>query len=165
MTGSRQIRKLKSSRLRRKWAFFHEKYPISADEDSKDKNYFAYSTVIGESLDEKLYLAFQILDYVLMGAPGAILKKALIDAGLAKDVFGSYDNGIYQPYYSIVAKDAGDGAEHGFMEVITETLQKAVKDGLNKKSLEAAINYYEFRFREADFGRYPKGPDVWTSDV
>ena len=74
-----------------------------------------------------------------------------------KDVFGSYDNGIYQPYYSIVAKDAGDGAEHGFMEVITETLQKAVKDGLNKKSLEAAINYYEFRFREADFGRYPKG--------
>ena len=140
-----------------KMGVFHEKYPISADEDSKDKNYFAYSTVIGESLDEKLYLAFQILDYVLMGAPGAILKKALIDAGLAKDVFGSYDNGIYQPYYSIVAKDAGDGAEHGFMEVITETLQKAVKDGLNKKSLEAAINYYEFRFREADFGRYPKG--------
>ena len=41
--------------------------------------------------------------------------------------------------------------------MITETLQKAVKDGLNKKSLEAAINYYEFRFREADFGRYPKG--------
>ncbi len=28
---------------------------------------------------------------------------------------------------------------------------------MDKKSLEAGINYHEFRFREADFGNYPKG--------
>ena len=29
--------------------------------------------------------------------------------------------------------------------------------GINQKSLMAAINYYEFKYREGDFGRYPAG--------
>ena len=41
--------------------------------------------------------------------------------------------------------------------MIEETLQSIVKNGMDKKSLEAGINYHEFRFREADFGNYPKG--------
>lgn len=28
---------------------------------------------------------------------------------------------------------------------------------INKKALRAGINYHEFRFREADFGNYPRG--------
>lgn len=134
-----------------------EKYPVAEEDDTEDKYYYAYNTVIGGSLDADLYMAFQIVDYVLMGAPGAVLKKALLDSGIAKDVFGSYDNGICQPYYSIVAKDAKSDVKEQFMTVIRSTLEKVVTDGLNKRSLEAALNYFEFRFREADFGRYPKG--------
>ena len=48
--------------------------------------YLSYNKVIGTSLDEKLYLAFQILDYALLSAPGAPLKKALLDAGIGKDI-------------------------------------------------------------------------------
>ena len=123
----------------------------------ENKYYYAYNAVIGNSLDVNLYMAFQIVDYVLMGAPGAVLKKALIDSGIAGDVFGSYDNGICQPYYSIVAKDAAADSAEKFMEVIEHTLQKTVREGLNKRSLENCSNYFEFRFREADFGRWPKG--------
>lgn len=32
-----------------------------------------------------------------------------------------------------------------------------MKNGINKKTLLAAINGSEFKFREADFGRFPKG--------
>ena len=32
-----------------------------------------------------------------------------------------------------------------------------LKNGLNKKSLLAGINSSEFRYREADFGHFPKG--------
>ena len=32
-----------------------------------------------------------------------------------------------------------------------------MKEGLDKKSLLAGLNYYEFKYREADFGSYPKG--------
>ncbi len=31
------------------------------------------------------------------------------------------------------------------------------ENGMDKKALGAGINYHEFRFREADFGSYPRG--------
>lgn len=132
-------------------------YSASSDEPVDDKTYYSYNTVVGDILDPKLYIAFQVLDYVLMSAPGAVLKKALMDAHIGKDVFGVYENGIMQPYISVIAKDAEAGHEDDFMEIIRTTLTDLVKNGLNRKSLEGAINYFEFKFREADFGRYPKG--------
>ncbi len=81
-------------------------YSITSSESEEDNTYLSYNKVIGTSLDEKLYLAFQILDYALLSAPGAPLKKALVDAGIGKDIMGSYDNGIYQPIFSIIAKNA-----------------------------------------------------------
>ena len=104
-----------------------------------------------------MYLAFEILDYALLSAPGAPLKKALLDAGIGKDIMGSYDNGIYQPIFSIVSKNANYEQKEAFIQVIEETLQTIVKNGMDRKSLEAGINYHEFRFREADFGNFPKG--------
>ena len=132
-------------------------YPVAENEGEEDNTYLSYNKVIGTSLDEKLYLAFQILDYALLSAPGAPLKKALLDAGIGKDIMGSYDNGIYQPIFSIVSKNANRDQKEAFIRVIEETLQSIVKNGMDKKSLEAGINYHEFRFREADFGNYPKG--------
>ena len=132
-------------------------YSISSEESEEDNTYLSYNKVIGTSLEEKLYLAFQILDYALLSAPGAPLKKALLDAGIGKDIMGSYDNGIYQPIFSIVSKNANRDQKEAFIRVIEETLQSIVKNGMDKKSLEAGINYHEFRFREADFGNYPKG--------
>ena len=61
-----------------------EMYSISREESEKENTYLSYNKVIGTSLDEKLYLAFQILDYALLSAPGAPLKKALLDAGIGK---------------------------------------------------------------------------------
>jgi Zn-dependent M16 (insulinase) family peptidase len=132
-------------------------YSISSEETELDNTYLSYNKVIGTSLDEKLYLAFQILDYALLSAPGAPLKKALVDAGIGKDIMGSYDNGIYQPIFSVVAKNANLEQKEDFLGVIKDTLQNIVDNGINKKALEAGINYHEFRFREADFGNYPKG--------
>ena len=132
-------------------------YSISSEESEEDNTYLSYNKVIGTSLDEKLYLAFQILDYALLSAPGAPLKKALVDAGIGKDIMGSYDNGILQPIFSVIAKNANLEQKEDFLKVIENTLKDIVENGINKKALEAGINYHEFRFREADFGNYPKG--------
>lgn len=132
-------------------------YSISSEETEEENTYLSYNKVIATSLDEKLYQAFQILDYALLSAPGAPLKKALMDAGVGKDIMGSYDNGIYQPIFSVIAKNAEPQQKELFVKTIEDTLRKIVTDGIDKKALEAGINYYEFRFREADFGNYPKG--------
>ena len=132
-------------------------YSIARDESEEDNTYISYNKVIGTSLDEKLYLAFEVLDYALLSAPGAPLKRALTDAGIGKDIMGSYDNGIYQPIFSVIAKNANVEQKEAFVKVIEDTLKDIVENGMDKKALEAGINYNEFRYREADFGGYPKG--------
>ena len=134
-----------------------KEYSITSGESVEDKTYLSWNKAIGTSLDEKLYLAFQILDYALLSAPGAPLKKALVDAGIGKDIMGSYDNGVYQPLFSVIAKNANVEQKEELIRVIEDTLRGIAENGMDKKALRAGINYYEFRFREADFGNYPRG--------
>lgn len=132
-------------------------YAVNDENELKGNTYLSYNMVIGTSLDRKLYLAMQILEYVLMSSPGAVLKKTLLESGIGKDVFGEFDNGVLQPYFSIIVKNAEAGQKDAFLKIIRETLESLVKEGIHKKSLLAAINYYEFKYREGDFGRYPAG--------
>lgn len=135
----------------------HKEYSITEAESEKDSTYLAYNTVVGTSLDQELYVAFQILDYALCSAPGAPLKQALIDKGIGKEVYSVYENGIYQPYFSIVAKSANVTDKDLFLSTIETVLKEQVKKGIDKRSLLAGENYFEFKYREADFGSYPKG--------
>ena len=132
-------------------------YSITNDEPLSDNTYMSYNCVVETSLDEIIYVAFQVLDYALVSAPGAVLKQALLDAGICKDVQSGYDNGVLQPYYSIVIKNTNDDCENKFVELVNNVLCDVVKNGFDKKSLRAALNGLEFKFREADFGHYPKG--------
>ena len=126
-------------------------------EEEKENTYFSYNTVIGDSLDRTLNLAFMILDYALIDVPGAPIKKALVDAGLSNDVFSSYDDNILQPVYSIVAKGCETEKKEEFVKIIEDTLAKIVEQGFEKKALKAALNHFEFKLKEANYGRFPKG--------
>lgn len=132
-------------------------YSIASEESEEDNTYLSYNKVIGTSLDKELYLAFQILDYALLSAPGAPLKTALTDAGIGKDIMGSYDNGIYQPIFSVIAKNANEEQKGEFIALVEKVLSDIAENGIDQKALEAGLNYHEFRYREADFGNYPKG--------
>lgn len=132
-------------------------YSITEGETEEQATYLSISTVVGTDLDPKLYVAFQILEYTLLDAPGAPLKQALIDAGIGQDILGGYDSGILQPYFSVVAKNADREQKGEFLAVVKGTLRKLADEGINKKSLKAGMNYFEFRYREADYGSAPKG--------
>ena len=132
-------------------------YSISSGESEEDNTYLSYNLVLGTTLDARLYQAFDILDYVLVGAPGAPIKKALTDAGIGSEISGGYDSSIKQPTFSIIAKNANASDKERFLRIIRETLEQLVKEGLNKKSLLAGINSAEFRYREADYGSSPRG--------
>ena len=132
-------------------------YSVTEDEGTDNKTYLAYNASIGEAGDMKLSLAFTVLEYALFNAPGAPVRQALIDAGIGEDVSGSYDNSIRQPMVTIMAANTNPDKEEEFVKVIKEALEKLLKEGINKDTLRAGINYNEFRYREADFGRWPKG--------
>lgn len=132
-------------------------YSIANGDEEKDHTYLAYNLVCGDVLDVNLSGAMSIIEYVLLGAPGAPLKQALLDAGIGKDIEGGYDSGIRQPYFSVIAKYANPEDKERFLTVIRETLTKLAETGLEEKALLAGINNLEFKFREADYGNYPKG--------
>lgn len=132
-------------------------YPVSAAEEEKENTYLAWNAAVGSSADVNLSFAMAVLEYVLLSSSGAPLKQALLDAGIGTDIEGSYEGGILQPVFSVVAKYSEADCKEKFVAVIRETLEKMVTEGVEKKALLAGINNLEFRFREADYGQYPKG--------
>lgn len=132
-------------------------YPIASGEKNEDGTYLAYSFAVGDALDTELYQAFDVLEYALFSAPGAPVKQALLEKGIGKDVLGSFDTGMLQPMFSVVAKGANVQDKEIFMETVQSVLVQQARDGIDKKALLAGINAAQFSFREADFGSFPKG--------
>lgn len=132
-------------------------YSLSEDEDTADNTYISYNMVVGNSLDKELTLTLQILDYVLLQAPGAPIKQALLDAEVGKDIIGGSEDEILQPIFMVIAKNSEEEKKEQMISIIRSVLTEQVEKGLDEKSLRAAINFYEFKYREADFGQFPKG--------
>jgi len=132
-------------------------YSLGENEDCKDNTYLSLNTVIGNTIDQELGLAFQVLDFVLLESPGAPVKQALLDASIGKDILSSFEDDILQPVFSIIAKNAEDSKKEEFIHIIDDVLRTIATNGLEGKSLQAAINHFEFKYREADFGAFPKG--------
>ena len=132
-------------------------YSIQKDEDPAGKAFLAWNAALPTDWTPKDALAFRILDYVLCDAEGAPVKEALRDAGIGQDVESLYEPGLYQAYYSVTAKYTDPDRKEEFLRVIRDTLTELAENGLNPRAVQGAINYYEFQYREADFGSYPKG--------
>ena len=128
----------------------------SVEEEKEDGVFYEYSVLLGDWANLTEAIAFEILDQVLFSNPGAPIKQALMDAGLGEDFMSGLTN-LLQPNFSIAAKNAKPGDRERFMDVLREALEKCVQEGIKKTTLLATINAQEFRYRESDFGRFPKG--------
>lgn len=135
----------------------HKEFSITDAEPLEDNSYLSLNCAMENNLDREEYIAWQVIDYALCTAPGAMLKQTLIDAGVGKDVYSQYDNGVKQPYFSIISKGTEADKKEQFLSIIEKVLTDIVENGFDKDSLKAGLNGLEFRYREADFGTYPPG--------
>ncbi len=134
-----------------------EYYPILPNEDEDGRSFFSMNFVVDHASNPELYLAFTVLEYLLLETPAAPLKKALMDEKIGKDVFGHFERDMLQPVFSVMVKGGNENQKARFEEVLFETLGGLVKNGIDRDIVEAAINIHEFRLREADFKGLPKG--------
>ncbi len=132
-------------------------YSLSEEDSARDNTYISLNTVIGNSLDKELGLTLQVLDYVLLQSPGAPIKQALLDAEIGRDIIGGYEDELFQPIFMIIAKNSEEEKKDRMISIVKEVLADIIARGVDEKSLRAAINFYEFKYREADFGQFPKG--------
>lgn len=134
-----------------------KQYSIMESESEQDNTYLAYNVSLGEQPGPEFCNGFAALADVLCSIPGAPVKQALLDAGIGTDVSCVYDTGVRQPYFSVIAKNANAEQRDTFIRIIEDTFKAASEKGLDKKAVEASLNSSEFKYREADFGSYPKG--------
>jgi Zn-dependent M16 (insulinase) family peptidase len=131
-------------------------YPIASDEKPEDKTILSMSFVAGGATKPVLTMDLGILAKVLVNLPSSPIRRALIEAGIGKDVYAYYDD-TKQGVFSIIVKNANASDQDRFKQTVMDTLKKVAKAGLNKKDIEGAINRVEFSLREADYGSFPKG--------
>ena len=132
-------------------------YPIGEDESTDAKCFLSYNLVMAKAGDHELINALQLLEQALLKTPAAPLRKALIDAGIGMDVSSHLETNVHQPYLTITVNGAEADKVELFKQVIHDTLADLAENGIERDSLEAALNLFEFQLREADFGSYPKG--------
>ena len=81
-----------------------KKFPFKRQEN-RDCKYVAFSYVLGTSLDEDIYQAYDYLDYLLVKAEGAVIKEYFMGLDVCSTVTSLFETGVYQPFYSIIFYD------------------------------------------------------------
>ena len=155
-----------------KTAEYDGTYPVPDDAPTEAMTYHEVQIVAGDMRDQKTIMALRLLENVLLESEGAPLRRALLDAGVAKDISGSMSGSMLQNIFSVRASGSEPGQKDAFVKALYHNLQKISMEGIDKELLEAALNSAEFKLREADFGTYPKGLiyglsvlDSWIYDI
>lgn len=132
-------------------------YPIGAEESDAEKTFVSLNYLTGNVTDSATILGLEILNHALFQTPAAPLKKAIIDSKLGKDVDSGLDEDLLQPAFSLVLNGSEKNRAEKFFNLVTDEMNNLIKNGIDKTLLQASINLFEFRLREADFGLAPKG--------
>ncbi len=122
--------------------------------------------MIDPPADRTEALSHGLLSYMLAGNSAAPLRKALTDSGLGEGMTGGgIGSGLRQPMASFGMKGI-DAADAGKVEaLILSTLEQIATDGIDKQTVEAALNTFEFSLRENNTGSFPRGISMMFSSM
>src|SRR6185437_17060919 len=99
-----------------------------------------------------------LLEEILLGSPAAPLYKALIDSGLGEGLTGAgIEEMVRQPMFTVGLKGIDTAEADKVEKLIDETLGRLAADGIDPATVAAALNTLEFRLRENNTGRWPRG--------
>ncbi len=141
-------------------------YPVSAEEqggeegDAADRGrcFCVLSWLFPEPPDLEAALCWDMLETMLIGLPGAPLRKALLESGLGEDLAGvGLEAELQQSYFSTGLKGLEAEDVPALEALLLETLQGLAESGFGAELVEAALNSLEFDLRENNTGSMPRG--------
>lgn len=134
-----------------------KEYSISASESTEESAYFSYNVVCSDYTESKINEAIEAINYALCSVYGSRLEKALYSENVCKNVYSDFYTDSCQKVFTIIAEGCNERDADKFVQIVETTMQDIIKEGFDRKTLEAAITSQEFAYREADFGSFPKG--------
>lgn len=132
-------------------------YPLADDQVPDGQYYLALNYSYGKITDENLAVSATFLADLLMNTQASPLKAVIRASGLCKDSQIYVLNDILQPTLTIVCKQVKKEDLEALSNLIKKEMQRIVKEGFDKKMVEALINSKEFFLREAQLQGFPKG--------
>lgn len=130
-------------------------YPVGEGDDSA---IVTVSWLLGETADVDTGLALRVLDHILIGTPASPLRKTLIESGLGEDVTGGGLSTFQREMtYSVGLKGVQPDDVPQVEALILETLATLADGGIERDTIEAALNTIEFDLRENNTGWAPRG--------
>jgi Zn-dependent M16 (insulinase) family peptidase len=134
-----------------------EAYPAPAGEDNTRKAQALTAWVTIPSADSFQLLAMRVLSEVLLGNAGSPLRKALIDSHLGSALADG--SGYHDDYRESVFGAGLKGIEaedaEKVQQVVLETLERLVEQGVDQTQVDAAIQHLEFEKRERSNAGFP----------
>ncbi|RPI02614.1 MAG: peptidase, partial [Calditrichaeota bacterium] len=124
-------------------------YPIAEGGVVDHQSYLSLSWVTGSGADRALVFALQVLREVLVQQESAPIRLALQQAGIGREVSAFVDE-LNQVLFQINVQNAEADQLEEFRKIVGRVLSDVVVKGLDKESVEAAINRMEFNLREGD---------------
>jgi len=106
-----------------------------------------------------LVMAFELLEEILIGNPVAPLRKALIESNVGTDLAdeNGYTTEFRDTIFSIGLKGTKKSDAKKVKKIILDTLNNLIKNKINKKLIDAAIQKQEIEIREITNTPYPYG--------
>lgn len=133
-------------------------YSVDADEDLSKKSMVSVNWALPTTNDAELVLALEILDQILLSTPANPLYKALLDSGLGEDLTHSgFDEDLRQGTFSVGMKGIAFDDVGKVEQLILSTLTQLAEQGIDRNTIEAAVNTVEFQLRERNTGSFPRG--------
>ena len=120
----------------------------ASKEEMKEKiDYLSKGWTIGYADSKMDVFMRDLLAELLIDAQAGPLKKAILEAGLAEDVYSETSSSLPLDL-SIVLKNTDADKKDEFLKILDKTLRDLVKNGIDRDLLEATLNKFEFIFRE-----------------
>jgi len=131
---------------------------FDAGEEGDEKGMIVLNWLFDETMDVDANMALNVLSYILLGTPGAPLRKALIESGLGEDIVGGgLEDELRQMFFSVGMKGVPGERMQDVEDLIINTLTELAESGIEHDAVEAAVNTLEFGLRENNTGSYPRG--------
>lgn len=135
-------------------------FGYDAGEETEDsaRAYVVVNWLTDETHDAMAMLGLNMLQYILVDTPASPLRRALLESGMGEDIAGDgFVDALRQTFFGAGLKNA-KAADAGAIEtLILSTLTRLAGEGIEREMVEAALNTYEFRLREKNTGRFPRG--------
>ena len=126
------------------------RYELGRGEDPENKGYLTTARITGTWKDREENMARAIICDVLTGTNESALKRAVLERKLAMDLSLTVDDTGLQSWTAMHAEHVTDEKEREILCLLEETGRSILRDGLDRRAVEASLNRAVYHLREED---------------